>query len=441
MTRERMHGRILSVWTENPGTVLTADAAANTTVLVVDDVSAFNGASSDDGPGGTLQVGDQVVAYTDIDDDASTITLAAPLPTAVTLASEDYDVLVWNDLYNQLDTVQRALVQPEGKRDQADAIEAVVADEVTGLVDFDRGGPGEHCELVRDGDEWELTKVRGRPVAAKASSPILFTVDRWTMADTSDQDLSLSQLPIAGSEHVYWNGIYQPTPQAWTRDGQVLHLVGANSQVGDDIAIRYAYTPGIVTPPAIPDPAPVGPQYLINVATAPEDGKWGYVAKNWGPPAGNADSPPAVTLSSTIFAPGDPYFVDYASHATTEAVVLPPYVPGMTINLLWQGPDGFIGVADIYCANVVVVNSVNAPPGQPYSDGPGKAPWNSLGLTAYHGTEEATFGQFIKYANFTGSAAPRVYLYGKNGPRPASGSIDYIYTITAVKFLVTYPAS
>lgn len=242
--RDRITGRLLRVWEESIGTSLTADAAVAATTLSVDDVSPFN----DDGDGGWLQVGAQVIAYTTVDDDASTITLA----TAITTLVEDgEDVAVWNDLYDEVDTVQRAHVVVEGDDNNHDVIEAVVADTVSDLANGDRGKPRETVVLERDGDEWELIRVKGRPSKSRGHKYEADDTHTLTATDITAGTVTfpLTHRPLDESLKAWLGGVFQePTEYTinyaaktitWPLDGW--------ESAGLRIAVHYAYRPALVS--------------------------------------------------------------------------------------------------------------------------------------------------------------------------------------------------
>ena len=77
MTTDVLYGKVLSVGTQNLGEPAVADAAVGATTVYVADAASF------DEVGGLLSVGGEILAYTAIDVDLDTITMAVPLVTAI----------------------------------------------------------------------------------------------------------------------------------------------------------------------------------------------------------------------------------------------------------------------------------------------------------------------------------------------------------------------
>ena len=261
--RDRITGRLLRAWEEPQGTSLTADHAIAATTLNVDDVSAFN----DDGEGGWLYIGSQVVAYTDVDDDASTITLAAGLAAA---AADGDEVSVWNDLYGEVDTVQWADVAVEGEDHNFDTIRAVVADTVNDLANGDRGKPRETVVLERDGDEWELIRVKGRPSKSRGHKWEANDVYTLTAADiTAGYAVApLSFRPTEESVKLVLAGVPQ-RPTEWAIDYAAQEItvpLDSWSRAGDIVWSHYDYLAG-ARRHAIPFGAS-GWKYLLNLPLA-----------------------------------------------------------------------------------------------------------------------------------------------------------------------------
>lgn len=244
--RDRITGRLLRAWEEPQGTSLTADHAIAATTLNVDDVSAFN----DDGEGGWLYIGSQVVAYTDVDDDASTITLAAGLAAA---AADGDEVSVWNDLYGEVDTVQWADVAVEGEDHNFDTIRAVVADTVNDLANGDRGKPRETVVLERDGDEWELIRVKGRPSKSRGHKWEANDVYTLIAADVTAGSFTfdLSYIPVPESVDARWRTTPQePTEYAvdWST-GTVTWPLSGFEAAGDRFWFHYEHRSALASEP------------------------------------------------------------------------------------------------------------------------------------------------------------------------------------------------
>jgi hypothetical protein len=101
-----------------------------------------------------------------------------------------------------------------------------------------------------------LDFVQGVPASVFVTESAMssFFQDSKTTTGTGTQTLTLSNLPISGSEHVYWNGNFQAESQ-WSRSGKVITIPDASSliEVGDFLECKYAYLPSDQTP----DPPPV----------------------------------------------------------------------------------------------------------------------------------------------------------------------------------------
>lgn len=148
-------GTVANISQVQLGDELTADAAVGALVLVVDDVSAFSEA------GGTLRLGTEVLAYVSVNDDASSISLAAAT-TQAHLAGERVDL--WDASLSGPAVEWRALVQPPGDLDPSDAIDATVSHSLIPLLaeGIRDPGAGESVVLEQQGSEWVVTDIRGR---------------------------------------------------------------------------------------------------------------------------------------------------------------------------------------------------------------------------------------------------------------------------------------
>jgi hypothetical protein len=132
---------------------------------------------------------------------------------------------------------------------------AEVAEGVGDLLEGDRGKAGESCTLLRVADdEWEVVGVGGR---SRASQGVLFYQDPHTVIAAGEQAVALTHLPIDNSEHVYWNGLYQPGSE-WTRDGQTITVPDPDGLLAsnDELVVEYAYRKGITTATATNPDAP-----------------------------------------------------------------------------------------------------------------------------------------------------------------------------------------
>jgi hypothetical protein len=106
-----------------------------------------------------------------------------------------------------------------------------------------------------------LDFVKGIPASVFVTESAVdnFYQDSTVVTATGTQTITLTNLPIANSEHFYWNSTFQPESQ-WTRVGKVITILDPSLliQVGDFLECKYAYIQGDQTPPPpTPDPTPV----------------------------------------------------------------------------------------------------------------------------------------------------------------------------------------
>lgn len=91
---------------------------------------------------------------------------------------------------------------------------------------------------------------RGVAGSGVPASDVAFQLDTFTAAGGAE-DLTLTFLPMAESEHVYLNGVFQDEGTVWTRDGVTLSLLsGMGAVAGDLVEVRYAYDIGAPISPA-----------------------------------------------------------------------------------------------------------------------------------------------------------------------------------------------
>jgi hypothetical protein len=82
--------------------------------------------------------------------------------------------------------------------------------------------------------------------AQSASEVGFWNDDIFTLAAAGAQDLSLTFLPIDGSEHVEISGMKTKKGTHWTRTDQTLHLLTAmGARVGELLTVEYAYLTGL----------------------------------------------------------------------------------------------------------------------------------------------------------------------------------------------------
>jgi hypothetical protein len=165
-----IHGLVTGVREQILGDTLTTAIVAGDTVLHVQDVCDFD----EDGgwlrfpdvyvPSTTLPV---VVPYATVDDDASTITLTAPIAFGVS-APVDTTVEVYDFANSQPAVTYKAIVDSLDGFD-GDPVEATVDQGLAhALAQEMRDGKGESVTLERDGSELRLTKIHGRRFALAA---------------------------------------------------------------------------------------------------------------------------------------------------------------------------------------------------------------------------------------------------------------------------------
>lgn len=307
----RAHGRITVVWTKDLGTTLTQDEAAGATVLHVDDVAPFNDDEvfDEDGNLGYLQVGAQTVGYTAVDDDASMITLAAALAAD---ASQDDDVLVWDDLYGEVDTQQWAWVEPDGG-DRQDPYEVEVDDSFE-LVDGDRGKRGESCTIRRlpGSDVWTLVHVSGRPSKARGirfESDDVYTLTTADIAAGS-ATLFLTHRPVDESVKLWWRTVAQePTEYTVDYDAQTITLpLTGCERVGDRLWVHYSYRKGLGTLQRLSIPLGYSWRYATGLGSSTTYAATGFDDSAWssGPtPFGWGDTGVPATWATTVPQPMD----------------------------------------------------------------------------------------------------------------------------------------
>lgn len=81
------------------------------------------------------------------------------------------------------------------------------------------------------------------------ANDLVFTQETFILTKDGAQTIELAYEPEPGSEHVYWNGLYQPASE-WDRSGQTITVSdgGGFLQAGDELAVEYAYRVGFVAP-------------------------------------------------------------------------------------------------------------------------------------------------------------------------------------------------
>jgi len=231
------------------GSVVTAAAGIGDTVLHVDDVGDFD----EDAPlnngrlivgalldaDGVLDVsGATLLPYLTCDDDAGTVTLADGLTEALEVG----DVVYLYDPATE-DAVADAIVyvEIEGQDLGGDALPAVVSYGVLGKIgDTDDDANGQVVTLEEDEDgQLTVTDVHGTD---KPGREVHFDQDGVVVESSGAVVVQLTHRPMLNSEHVYWNGVYQPGI-VWSRDGFVLTVPDDDGlfEIGDRVDVEYAW--------------------------------------------------------------------------------------------------------------------------------------------------------------------------------------------------------
>lgn len=245
------YGLLEEVRTVPRATSLTSAANVSDTELVVDDAGDFTAtdlAANLDG-GGTLELNGLQLEYLDVvwgstEEDSDTIVLAEPLaagadigdavaPVLGGLAAEDWYAVVdmgsGDAVLVPLTYAQRAQWAPGL---YAPAVPVQVSEDLAHIEDAP-GRPGSVAQRVG-----------------------FLNTDGTSAEGPGSLTVALTYLPIAGSEHVYWNGLLQP-PSEWTRDGLTITFPDTEGLVraGDLISVAYAYDPAA---PLTQPPSPSG---------------------------------------------------------------------------------------------------------------------------------------------------------------------------------------
>lgn len=250
------------------GATVAVAVTIGDTWIEVDDVSDFDEDAAVNG--GTLIVGLEVdqdgevdesnatrIPYSTFDEDAGTVTLTAPSPVAI--AAGDF---LWT-----LDPVSdgpvfdvTVYVQIEGADQDGDPLPALAAHELITAVDVSEV-EGMPVELSVDEDD----QLVARPVAGNRSKGgrVKFYQDSLAVEAVGEQILKLTYRPVKNSEHLYWNGVYQPGSE-WSRAGWRVAVPDADGviEVDDQLVMEYAYRD--------PEPRPVlgASLFLVGVTTS-----------------------------------------------------------------------------------------------------------------------------------------------------------------------------
>lgn len=237
------HGRILAVNEVAYGDTLVGDIPAGATSLTVEDPVDF------DEDGGWLVINDQVIEYSTYDDDTGEIFLVTALDDA---AEEGDRVDVWDPLYQVASTEKIAQVELDGEDDNVDPIEATIPHFLVDRVsDGLRGLTGESVLLEEDGDEWRIVDMLG--LANQSATGSQFWQDSTLVSSVGTQTVMLTHEPLRNSEHVYWNGLYQPASE-WSRNGRTITVEDplGHMFLGDELTVEYAYQAGVAAWLSVP---------------------------------------------------------------------------------------------------------------------------------------------------------------------------------------------
>lgn len=223
-------GTLQLVTIEPLGSTLIAAASVGALTLSVDWAVDF----AEDG--GQCRVnGGASLEFTSADQDADTVTLAKPL-TAGAEIGDPVDVL------NVRDQPAQKWVAVVELADDQEPVDAIIP---IGLIPHFREGDeqaGQQVSLRRD--EHGDYVVTGRPddipereVAAAQAGTVV--------SGPGQAKITLPWEPIENSEHVYWNGIYQPSTE-WSRLERVITIPDPDAllRAGDELDVEYLYYTG-----------------------------------------------------------------------------------------------------------------------------------------------------------------------------------------------------
>lgn len=122
--------------------------------------------------------------------------------------------------------------RPTASRSQqiARAVQSMASGSVQGRIAEASPVRSRYLEQIEQDSEADLTPS------------VEFMQDGKTVTDAGQQDLTLTYVPIKESEHVYWNGTYQPASE-WTRDGVFVTVLDPAGMIlpGDEVVVEYAH--------------------------------------------------------------------------------------------------------------------------------------------------------------------------------------------------------
>jgi hypothetical protein len=156
-------GRLISVSKTTLGTTLAADATSGDGSVTLTDTTDF------DEDGGTLQIGGSTYVYVSVDPDSGVAVLASTLSAD---AGDGDRVDVWDVGLGQVAEEGRALVALPGGLANDEPIDADIAHSLLAFLDDGLRAPGteEAVRMVREGDSWTVTDVRGKKAAVQPAS-------------------------------------------------------------------------------------------------------------------------------------------------------------------------------------------------------------------------------------------------------------------------------
>lgn len=182
-------------------------------------------------------------------------------------------IVEWDGTFEdaQTDDIQRIAIHVGTSADfavitgnEGDDIDEDVDDEADsdedqterGAIVSPRGGsaflaldPGQETYWIRltavaeGGAESDPTAAVEVVIAAPEAA---FFQDEFALVAPGAELLNLTYTPLDHSDHLYWNGQYQPEDIAWTRIGRAVQLVVGDypAKAGDRVVVEYAYNPG-----------------------------------------------------------------------------------------------------------------------------------------------------------------------------------------------------
>lgn len=109
----------------------------------------------------------------------------------------------------------------------------------------------------------ERVERRTASPGSGGSVSTMFAEDTHDVIAPGEQVVHLSYLPVTDSEHLYWNGIYQPGAE-WSRDGRFVVVPAGGFLSGDKLHVEYAYRP---EPDPVPAPIFIGTSQWRNKTT------------------------------------------------------------------------------------------------------------------------------------------------------------------------------